>query len=360
MLPSLYVPVAVQPRVDAGARTALGGVTAIETSVAELTVKGADPVTPLSVALMLAVPGDTPVTRLTDPTVATAVLSEVQLASRVMFWVLESSNVPVAAKDNFDPGAMVRPKGVTEIDTSVALDTVRVTEALSDPSVAVMVDVPGARPLARPLLAPTLATPVLEEVHVACDVRSCVLPSEKVPIAENCSLVPAAIVTLPGWIAKEARSAALTVAVTLPLIEPEAAVIVVVPRLRAVARPLTVIDATLVFDEVQVTVAVMSCVVPSEKVPVAVNCCRVPSGMDALVGVTAMEVRLALVTVRVAVEKTLPEVAVMIEVPAATPRARPGTPLTLMVATAGLPEVHWTEPVMFCTLPSEKVPVAVN
>ncbi len=262
----------MRPRVEAGARAALVGVTEMEKRVAELTVKSADPVTPLSVALMLAVPGATPVTWLTEPTVATAGLSEDQVASRVMFCVVESLNVPVAAKDTFVPGAMVRPTGVTEMDTRVAFDTVSVTEALADPSVAVIVEVPGARPFARPLVAPTFATPMLDEVQVDCVVRSCVLPSVKVPIAENCWLVVAAMVVLPGWIASEARSAALTVAVAVPLTEPEAAVMVVVPKLRAVARPLTVIVATLVFEELQVAVPVMSWTVPSEKVPVAVNC----------------------------------------------------------------------------------------
>jgi len=152
----------------------------------------------------------------------------------------------------------------------------------------------------------------------------------------------------------------LTVAVVLPLTEPEAAVMVVVPRLRAVARPLTVIDATLVFEEVHVAVPVMSCVVPSEKVPVAVNCCKVPSGMEGFVGVTAIEVTVAPVTVKSAFPKTFPEAAVMVEVPAANPMARPGAPFTLMLATAGLPEVHCTEPVMFCVLPSLNVPMAVN
>lgn len=148
------------------------------------------------------------------------------------------------------------------------------------------------------------------------------------------------MVASPGRIASEARSAAFTVAVALPLTEPEAAVIVVVPRLRAVARPLTVIDAILVVDELHVTVLVMSCVVPSENVPLAANCCKVPSEIDGVAGVTAIEFTVAFVTVRVAPEKTLPDVAVMAELPAATPKARPGAPSTLMPATAEFPEAH--------------------
>ncbi len=49
------------------------------------------------------------------------------------------------------------------------------------------------------------------------------------------------------------------------------------------------IAATDVADELQVTDEVRSCVLLSEKVPVAVSCSAVPRAMDGLVGVTAME-----------------------------------------------------------------------
>jgi hypothetical protein len=187
-----------------------------------------------------------------------------------------------------------------------------------------------------------------------------VLPSLKVPIAESCWLVVAAIVTFPGRIAIEAKSAALTLAEVAPLIEPEAAVIVTVPRFRAVSRPLTVIEATLVLDELQVALPVTSCVVPSENAPVAVNCCKVPSGNDAVTGVTAMEVKVAFVTVNTALEEILPEIAVMVEVPGAFAFASPGAPFTLIPATEVFAETHCTDLVRFCVLPFVKVPVAAN
>jgi hypothetical protein len=60
-----------------------GVVTAIEIKVAEVTVSGAEPVTPKKVALMLAVPAATPVTTPLLPdalfTVAAAVLSDVHV-----------------------------------------------------------------------------------------------------------------------------------------------------------------------------------------------------------------------------------------------------------------------------------------
>jgi len=61
---------------------------------------------------------------------------------------------------------MVRPDGRTEMETIVAFVTLSVAEALIEPTVAVMVVVPGARPLARPLLA-IVATAVLDEVQEA-------------------------------------------------------------------------------------------------------------------------------------------------------------------------------------------------
>jgi hypothetical protein len=187
-----------------------------------------------------------------------------------------------------------------------------------------------------------------------------VLPSLNVPMAENCWLVVAAIVASPGMMASEARLAALTVTADVPLTEPEAAVIVVVPRFRAVASPLAVIDATPVFEELHVAVPVMSCVDPSEKVPIAVNCCKVPREIERFAGVTAIEVTVAPVTVSVALEEMPTDVAVMAELPAAIAMARPGTPLALMLAAAEFPDVHCAELVMFCVLPSENVPVAMN
>jgi len=360
VLPSLNVPIAEYPTVEAGASTFAFGFTAINVSVAELTFNGTAAVTLLKVALIFVLPGATAVTIPTGRAVATATLSDAHVTSRVMICMLESLNEPVATNDNLVPGAIVRFTGVTEIDTMVALVTLSVIEALTLSNVALMITDPGLMPFIKPLAPPSFAIPASDEVQVACVVRSRVPPSLKVPIAESCWLVLAAIVTLPGRIVIDARSAALTLAEAVPLTEPETALIVTVPRLRAVAKPLTVIDTTLVLDELQVTVPVMSCVVASENVPVAVNCCNVPSGSDALAGETAMEFKVALVMVSVALEETAPEVAVMVATPGAIPIASPRAPFTLMVAAEALAEAHCTDVVKFCMLPSVNVPVAAN
>jgi hypothetical protein len=151
--------------------------------------------------------------------------------------------------------------------------------------------------------------------------------------------------------------AAFTVNEVLPLMAPAVAEIVTVPSFKAVAKPLTVMDATLLPVDAQVTVLVMSCVVASLKVPVAVNCCCTPNGIDAPAGVTTRETRVALVTVRDAVPVTVPDGAVFeavtVTVPAATPIAVPFVATaSLIVALLGSEELQVTLLVTFFTLPS--------
>ncbi len=68
---------------------------------------------------------------------------------------------------------------------------------------------------------------------------------------------------LHGWV---------TVRIVFTEIFPEVAVMVVVPGVRAVARPWLLTVATAVLDELQVIEEVTSWVVPSEKVSMALNC----------------------------------------------------------------------------------------
>ena len=78
-------------------------------------------------------------------------------------------------------------------------------------------------------------------------------------------------------------------------------------------------------------------------------------------GVTAMEVRVPLLTVRVAEAEMLPEDAVITEEPAATACARPlvGTVL-LTLAIVVFADTQLTVLVTSCVLPSVNVPVALN
>jgi hypothetical protein len=80
---------------------------------------------------------------------------------------------------------------------------------------------------------------------------------------------------------------------------------------------------------------------------VAVNCCVAPLAIEALAGVTAMDVNVAAVTVRPVDPLIAPEVAVIVALPVATPVARPAA---VMVATPVLLELHVTDAVRFCVL----------
>jgi hypothetical protein len=67
---------------------------------------------------------------------------------------------------------------------------------------------------------------------------------------------------------------------------PKLAVMVAVPTETGVAKPLPLTVSTDVFDELQVTWVVRSWAVPSENLPVAVNCWGNPRGMLDVSGFT--------------------------------------------------------------------------
>jgi hypothetical protein len=87
-----------------------------------------------------------------------------------------------------------------------------------------------------------------------------------------------------------------------------------------------------------------------------VNWSIAPLAIDGFVGVTAIDTN-AFVTVSTVEPLIDPEVASIVVLPVLTPVARPAL---LTVATAVLLEVHVTEFVRFCWLPSLYAPVAVN
>ena len=84
--------------------------------------------------------------------------------------------------------------------------------------------------------------------------------------------------------------------------------------------------------------------------PVAVNCWDIALGMDGLTGATEIEVSTADVTVSVVFPEIVPDVAVIVEIPKATPVARP---LVLTVAAAVEPEIQDTNALTSYDVPSE-------
>jgi hypothetical protein len=103
-----------------------------------------------------------------------------------------------------------------------------------------------------------------------------------------------------GVIAMDTRAAGVTVRFAVVDTEPDVAEIEVVPVPTDVESPAvagaTLIVATVGSEDAQWTEAVISCVLASLYVPTAVNCCVVPSGIEAESGEIAMEINTAGVT----------------------------------------------------------------
>jgi hypothetical protein len=135
------------------------------------------------------------------------------------------------------------------------------------------------------------------------------------------------------------KTAGVKVKIVAPLTEPAVAVIVAVETAVPVAKPVLVRLAVEVFEELQVTAWVRSCVLPSVYVPVATNCWVVPDAIDGLAGVTAMETSAGGFTVQVMDALRVPEVAVRVVVPATKGMANPAE---LIVATLGTEDAQLT------------------
>jgi hypothetical protein len=360
VLPSVNVPVAVNCCFVPTGTEGLAGVTVIETSAGGATVRTAEPVTEPEVALIVAVPFEALLAKPWLLMVATAMREELHVAVVVRSSVLPSVSVPVAVNCCFVPSAIEGLAGVTAILKRVGGVTVKVLDPLTEADTAAIVVTPWEALLAKPWLV-IVATAVLEELHVAVFVRFCVLASVNVPVAMNCCVAPSGIEGFAGVTAIETSAGGVTVRVVDPLTEADSAAIVVTPWEALVAKPWLVIVATAVLEELHAALAVRFCVLPSVNVPVAVNCCFRPSGIEGVAGVTAIETSAGAVTASAVEPVTPPDTAVIVVAPWPVLLAKPWLPPELLiVAAAVFDELQVAEAVRFCVLPSLSVPVAVN
>jgi hypothetical protein len=126
-----------------------------------------------------------------------------------------------------------------------------------------MFDDPWPTPVARP--PAIVATPTFEEVHVAEDVKSCVLPSLIVPDTVNGWVRPLAIEAEAGATAKLTKTGAVTVRLAAgEVILPDLAVTFEDPCPTPLATPAALIVATDKLADVQRAELVRSLVVWSE------------------------------------------------------------------------------------------------
>ncbi len=181
---------------------------------------------------------------------------------------------------------------VTAMDCRVAAVTASVVEPVTPFSAALMVAVPTATPVPSPFdpaALETVAMVAADEVQVAWLVRFWVLPSEKVPMAVNCCVVPLAIEGAAGVTAIDWSVTAVTVTVVEPATLPLVAVTVADPGATAVISPVLETVTTPASEEVQAAEGVRSCVDWSEYVPVAVSWSVVPAPSEGLDGVIPID-----------------------------------------------------------------------
>jgi hypothetical protein len=171
VVPSLNVPTACNARFESTAKPPLAGLTAIESNVAPLTLRGADPLMLPSVAEMVVVPLPTAVATPRLPLVLLMVAAAMLLLAHVTLWVMfcvvESLKVPIAVKVCVDGAASVALEGPTTMELNVGAVTSSVTVPVAAPSVAVTIVDPIATASAVPSVAPTVATAVFDDIHVA-------------------------------------------------------------------------------------------------------------------------------------------------------------------------------------------------
>jgi len=126
-----------------------------------------------------------------------------------------------------------------------------------------------------------------------------------------------------GIFVVEAGLAVVMVTDAVPVVVLRVAVIVADPEATPVARPEELMVAMEVSEEFQVTDEVMSPVVLSAYVAVALNCCVLPAAKLAVGGVTEIEVTVFEVTV-IPVDPVTPlRTALIVAVPVPAPVARP-------------------------------------
>src|SRR5271163_1264337 len=234
--PSLNVPMAVNCCVAPLVIEGFAGVTAIDCSVAAVTVSTVEPEIDDDVAVMVEVPTAAPVASPDALIVAVVVVPDDHVTVPVKFCVEPSLNVPVAVNCCVAPLAIEGFAGVTAIDCNVAAVTVSTVEPEIDDDVAVMVEVPTPAPEASPA-ALIVAVAVVPDDQVTVEVRFWVEPSLNVPVAVNCWVAPLVIEGFAGVTAMDCSVAAVTVRTVEPLIAPDVALIVEVPTPAPVASP---------------------------------------------------------------------------------------------------------------------------
>jgi hypothetical protein len=198
--------------------------------------------------------------------VATVAAVELQCPVCVTSCVVPSVKLPMAVNCCVIPNGIVDADGLIAIETSAAAVTVTPVEPVTLPELAVIVAVPIPTLLASPVLS-IVAVDTVSDDQFTTLLRSCVLPSLKLPMALICCFVPSASEGVAGVTTSDTSTAEVTFSVVDPLTVPTLAVMLAVPSPTLLAFPAVaaalLIVATAAVPELHCTVVVMSCMLPS-------------------------------------------------------------------------------------------------
>src|SRR3989441_339168 len=325
-LPFASLGVAVSCTVLPSFTLADGGATATDATGAGVTVIAAVPLCPSEVAVIVAEPVATAVTRPLAPTVATVTFELAHATARPVNG-LPLASLGVAASCTVRPTATLAVAGVTETDATGTLVTVILDAPLCPSDVAVIVAAPNPTAVTSPL-PPTVATAALLLAHVTTRPDSGA-PLASFGVAVSCSVCPTCRLAAAGLTSTDPTGALLTVTLDVPLWPSLVAVIVVEPVVTPVTSPLALTVATAPFELVHATARPFSGL-PFASFGVAVSWIVPPVGMLADAGVTATDATGTFATVTAAVPLFPSLVAVMVAEPGATAVT---SPLGLAVAT---------------------------
>ena len=178
--------------------------------------------------------------------------------------------------------------------------TVNVAEFVTPPEFPPIVAVPEPLAVANPPMLGAfaiVATLAEEELQCVVNVMSCVVPSLKEPVAVNCCVLPTVTLGVAGVIASETNVPVPTVKVAVPVRPDAVAEIVTVPLFFPCARPELRIEAIFGLEDFQLNPLRFVAVLPSLKVPVAVNFSDVPFAILGFAGLIVINVRCAIETV---------------------------------------------------------------
>ena len=273
------------------------GLTVTDATGTVVTVIAAVPACPSLVAVMVAEPAVTPLTRPVLVTVATLVLLDVHVTARPDS-ALPLASLGVAVSCTVWPCGTLADAGLTLTDVTGTAVTTIVAVPACPSLVAVIVAVPPPTPVTRPLPLTVAAELLLETHETARPVSG--LPAASRGVAASCTVCPCCRFAEAGLTLTDATGTVETVMLDTPLLPSTVAVIVAVPPVAPVTSPDPSTVATLGLLEPHVAARPVS-PLPAESRGVALSCTAPPTTTLAAAGVTLTAATGTAATVTIAV-----------------------------------------------------------